>query len=226
MSEVGTGVFGGGTGTFAGSASGTGLGVNMAPGFGGNSLDLQQDGVSKLSVDGGGSMMVAGTATFSAATVDLGNSNGNFRCTTGAGSTYGFTFFGQANRNLIFSYPQSPATYEWIWNDFPSNTITISGSYAVQRGTRFQAPTITAASALTVTDAATVSVEGAPIAAGSAIITRSYQQWWKGTDKLRIDTTTATTIGAAGAAAAMPVPLGYLPIYVGSTLVKLAYFNP
>jgi len=24
----------------------------------------------------------------------------------------------------------------------------------------------------------------------------------------------------------MPVPLGYLPIYVGSTLVKLAYFNP
>jgi hypothetical protein len=38
--------------------------------------------------------------------------------------------------------------------------------------------------------------------------------------------TTATTVGAAGSAASMPTPLGYLVFYLGTTQVKLPYFNP
>ena len=38
--------------------------------------------------------------------------------------------------------------------------------------------------------------------------------------------TTATTVGAAGGASALPAtPLGYLIAYVGSTPVKIPYYN-
>src|SRR5687767_6497135 len=45
--ELGSGVFGGGAGTFAGSASGTVIGVNAASGYAGLLLDLQIEGARK-----------------------------------------------------------------------------------------------------------------------------------------------------------------------------------
>jgi hypothetical protein len=45
----------------------------------------------------------------------------------------------------------------------------------------------------------------------------------KGT--LRVDTATATTVGTAGSAAAMPTPVGYLPISIGGTTYKIPYVN-
>jgi len=45
----------------------------------------------------------------------------------------------------------------------------------------------------------------------------------KGT--LRVDTATATTVGAAGAAAAIPTPVGYLPVSIGGTTYKIPFVN-
>jgi hypothetical protein len=42
---------------------------------------------------------------------------------------------------------------------------------------------------------------------------------------LRVDTATATTVGAAGAAAAIPTPVGYLPVAIGATVYKIPYVN-
>jgi hypothetical protein len=42
---------------------------------------------------------------------------------------------------------------------------------------------------------------------------------------LRVDTTTATTVGAAGSAAAIPTPVGYLPVSIGGTTFKIPYVN-
>ena len=61
-----------------------------------------------------------------------------------------------------------------------ANTITITAGYTNQRFTLFNQPTITAASALTITTAATVAILGAPAAAGSAVITNSYALWIQG----------------------------------------------
>lgn len=58
-----------------------------------------------------------------------------------------------------------------------AHTMTITGGYTNQRFARLLAPTITAASALTVTTASTFSIAGAPIAAGSAVITNSLSFW-------------------------------------------------
>ena len=58
-----------------------------------------------------------------------------------------------------------------------SHTMTITGGYATQRFSLFSIPTISAASALTVTNAATVAIAGAPVAAGSAVITNAYALW-------------------------------------------------
>ena len=50
-------------------------------------------------------------------------------------------------------------------------TLTITGGFTNERYNYFAAPVISAASALTVTNAATVYIEGPPTAAGSAVIT-------------------------------------------------------
>ncbi len=60
-------------------------------------------------------------------------------------------------------------------NDFwiAGHTQTITGGYSTQRFSLFSQPTITAGSALTVTDSATVAIAGAPIKAGSALLTNT-----------------------------------------------------
>ncbi len=65
-------------------------------------------------------------------------------------------------------------TAEAIDLQVAAHTDTITGGYSTQRFTLFSQPTITAGSALTVTDSATVAIAGAPIKAGSAVLTNTY----------------------------------------------------
>lgn len=58
-----------------------------------------------------------------------------------------------------------------------AHTQTITGTLANARFNQFLAPTITAGTAQTATNAATVYIDGAPVAAGSATITNNYALW-------------------------------------------------
>lgn len=58
-----------------------------------------------------------------------------------------------------------------------AQTLTITSGYTNQRFNVFKQHTITAASGLTVANAATIAIEDAPIAGGSAIITNRYALW-------------------------------------------------
>jgi len=53
-----------GTTSTAWSTNGTGLGVNAASGFGGNLLDLQENGSSKASFDASGNLRLGGSTTY------------------------------------------------------------------------------------------------------------------------------------------------------------------
>lgn len=68
-------------------------------------------------------------------------------------------------------------TANFVQNYFAPNTITITGSFDPLVFTVFEAPTITAATALTVSNSATLVIGGAPIAAGSAVITNTLAFW-------------------------------------------------
>ncbi len=68
---------------------------------------------------------------------------------------------------------------EVIDNSFAAHTMTITGGYTTNRFTLFAQPTISAATSLTVTNAATVAIADAPTAtgAGPAVITNAYALW-------------------------------------------------
>lgn len=62
--------------------------------------------------------------------------------------------------------------------------------------------------------------------AGTLVIDLSTSTVAITTTTVRFNTTTATTIGAAGGAAALPAtPLGYLTVNVGGTAAKIPYYN-
>ncbi len=76
----------------------------------------------------------------------------------------------------------SAAGATWNGINVPATTATLSGSTSVTTATGFNllslaAPTITSGSALTVTNAATSYIGGAPIQAGSTTITNAYSLW-------------------------------------------------
>lgn len=78
---------------------------------------------------------------------------------------------------LITPGAHTAVVAEVIDNSFAAHTMTITGGYSNQRFSLFAQPTITAASGLTVVNAATLAIAGAPIAAGSAVITNAYALW-------------------------------------------------
>lgn len=47
-----------------------------------------------------------------------------------------------------------------------------------------------------------------------------------GTNTHTINTNNVTTVGSAGTAAALPTPLGYIPVNIGTVSAKIAIFNP
>jgi|HubBroStandDraft_6_1064221.scaffolds.fasta_scaffold13905_4 hypothetical protein len=134
-------------------------------------------------VSGGGGTITSGTSGQMAA----------YNGTTSIASTPGFTynstnqseaFTGAAvagGANLITFTPgaHTGVTSEIQDYTFASHTITITAPIATQRFATFQISTITASSAETVTTAATLTVNGAPAAAGSAVITNPYAVWIK-----------------------------------------------
>lgn len=62
--------------------------------------------------------------------------------------------------------------------------------------------------------------------AGTQVLSIATAQVQIITTTLRLDTTTATTVGAAGAAAALPAnPLGYIAANIGGTAVKIPYYT-
>ncbi len=79
-----------------------------------------------------------------------------------------------------------------------AHTMTITGSYATQRFTHFGIPTVSAATALTIVTAATVTIEGAPAVtgAGPAAITNPLAFWVQAGD-VEIDSAVALGLGAA-----------------------------
>ena len=66
---------------------------------------------------------------------------------------------------------------EMRYTHIQEGTHTITGSYATQRFNWIERPVITASSTFTVTNAATLAIEGAPLATGSAVITNPYSFW-------------------------------------------------
>ena len=107
-----------------------------------------------------------------------------------------------------------------------AHTNTITGSYATQRFNRFMTPTISAASALTVTTAATLYVEAAPAVAASAVITNSYALWVDAGD-IRADNNIWTGTPAAFATTqptGSHVFLGTLTAPVGAITQSSAIF--
>lgn len=86
---------------------------------------------------------------------------------------------GSDGANTLFSVqPAAGSTAaEVIDSRFVAKTLTVTSSYTSQRFTRFEQPTITAATSKTITTAATVAIAGAPAASGSATITNPYALW-------------------------------------------------
>ena len=233
--SLGSGPFDGATaGFFAGHASGTVLAINAASGFGGNLLDLQVAGASKLSVSPtlvalGGSVP---TITFTDPTLRI-ERGGNGGLLIHSGDPYS-TYLGHGGASvgistIHFESTQSGATlltpsavaggaialtvtpgaHTAVIAEVPdllmaAHTITITGAYTAQRFSKFGQPTISAATALTVDDAATVYIADSPAAAGAgpATITRPWSLWIDG-GNARFDgdiyRDTTKIIGAQGA---------------------------
>lgn len=73
------------------------------------------------------------------------------------------------------------ASTEINFVDVNQGTVTwLGGALATQRCYRFRNPTLAFAAASTVTDTATVSIEGAPVAGTNATLTRNYGLWIQG----------------------------------------------
>lgn len=132
------------------------------------------------------------------------------------------------NHPNVTSIQLDPPNLTGVTAETPSlmvnpRTLTLTGSYATQRENIIKAPTHNGA--FTITDDSTLTILGGP--GGTATKTRKYQLWLAGTDKMRFDTTTQGTIGANGGATALTAnPVGYLPIYVGTAIQIIPYYNP
>jgi len=132
-----------------------------------NTFTLQGDG------GGGGGGTPAGTGSEIQARLNAST----FQAVTGSStSNGGITLVGQAVSGGSAFVVMTGGAHTNVTadvNDLVQNahTITVTGGYALQRFSRFIASTITAGSVQTVTTACTLCVDGAPIAAGSAVIT-------------------------------------------------------
>jgi hypothetical protein len=93
---------------------------------------------------------------------------------------------------------------------------SISAGTTVSAGTTIVAGTgITATTGNITATAGTISGTGLSITGGSTLTT-----------SLNLNSfTTATTVGAAGAAAATPLPVGYVTIQISGTDYKIPYYN-
>ena len=85
-----------------------------------------------------------------------------------------------ASALIITPGAHTALTAEVIDFSLAAHTMTITGGFTTERFTVFGIPTISAASALTVTNAATVAIAGPPAVAASAVITNPISLWIQG----------------------------------------------
>lgn len=164
MVSIGGGAWDGVTsGFFTGTSTGAVFAINGTNSTSFNLVDIQRAGSRKFLINSRGAITVTPTGV------------------NGGEPTFSLT-----------PATQSSITAEFNNLLFAANQATITGSYATQRFNLFNQQTITAGSALTVTNASNFVINGAPKAAGSALITTS--------SALRID---------AGASLTSAVTTGY-----------------
>lgn len=157
-------------------------------------------------------------------------SSGGNATYTQIASTSGLPFVGKwtsaANTGVTAS-TEAPA---WEFNSTATQTWA-TGALATQRFTRFRQPTIAFAAASTVTNTATVAIEGPPQAGTNATLTNSYSLWVV-SGRARFDglwslgaANTQGTVGAAGAATALPLfPTGYFKWDLDGVTVVTPYY--
>jgi Pectate lyase superfamily protein len=202
------------------SVSGTTNQVTASPSTGnvvvglpsGGTLPGSWHGATGFTVDAGGLTVTAGGANITGGITGTLNTAAQPNITSvgvltsltvsagGTSSTGNNTLTGQQSSGQI-ALTINPAnvgsvTAETIGIQHSAQTLTITGSYTNQRFTWLRQDTITAGSALTVTTAATLAIEGAPVAAGSAAITNAYALWVQaGTTQLQALNAGTTSLG-------------------------------
>jgi hypothetical protein len=116
-------------------------------------------------------------------------------------SSANFTFDG--NLVSLTSAPTVASAGGATWNGMSvGGTLTLTGTTLTNALSlvSIAAPTITAGSAVTVTDAATLNIAGAPVAAGSAVLTNSWAAFISGDVRLNNSLKVGTFGGAGGSA--------------------------
>jgi hypothetical protein len=120
----------------------------------------------------------------------------------------------------------SASSATWDGFDHQASTLTFSGSTAVTTATGvnyvdIKQPTITAASAVAISFAAALRIAGAPVAAGSATITKSYSLWIDGglprIDSSAANGAVATSLGSVGPTGANTTVQEWLALDVNGT---------
>lgn len=178
------------TGTASGAVTGIRLNATETAVLGTHRLlDLQVGGVSKFVVTNAG--LVAGSTAASGGLTIAGTTNA-----TKGSVTIGATPLAVFNMNMTIA---SGAAVVLDSVSVPTNTVTVTGTTGIATALGFnyvtlKAPTITDASACTITNSGTLVVSGAPIAAGSAVITNAYALWVQGGASLFDGTNTATKV--------------------------------
>jgi lysophospholipase L1-like esterase len=113
----------------------------------------------------------------------------------------------------------------------PSNATDPADTVAIGYRAHVVASAIAIGSGVTATGAGSVAIgkdnagtsATATVANEFVLGTALHTVRVKGT--LRVDTATATTVGAGGAAAAIPTPVGYLPVSINGVTFKIPYVN-
>jgi hypothetical protein len=175
---------------------------------------LVSDGVSKWTVAGcTAGCTFTGTTSWPNGTNIDANGNLTVGAATTASAILGHNGFGLVSGGgqivqsdtsagfLVSPQSMNQAAEARLWRQAPA-TLTLTGSYATNRFTEIDQNTVAAASALSLTtEAASVAIAGAPIAAGSATITKSIG--------LHIQSGSSLTAGATtGVALKVDAPTG------------------
>lgn len=145
---------------------------------------LYNDSSAALTLDAGFFLWGSATAGVPAKSFLMrNNAGGSFNLFTNAGTSLGFYVNNvsqigtpNADNGIRFQFNRTVASAAGLtWDNylFDTDTLTLTGGTTTDsvRKIRIAAPTITDGSAVTVTKAATVSIAGAPTAAGSVTIT-------------------------------------------------------
>lgn len=157
-----------------GSGSGLGGNATQADLYVGGSARLNVT-ASQVSVASGLSLRVQGTGVYLAPFGSAAAPSYAFETDTDTGLfRQGIDAMGLAAGAVELLRVRKPDSSVNPVLEMPAYTQTITAGLAESHGTRFNAPTITSATANNVVDAATVTIEGAPAAAGSATVTNPW----------------------------------------------------